>query len=131
MSQASYLTYSHFYGSPKKGEVFNKILSEFSDSIFPLNISYLRDKTNIKHQTLTGALNVLLDNGIIYEMAEKVKINNTWYTDYLLSENEDISNQKAEERRIKKFNKWIKMGDKNFLDLMPSELREFVTNNNK
>ncbi len=131
MSQASYLTYSHFYGSPKKGEVFHKILSEFSDSIYPLNISYLRDKTNIKHQTLTGALNVLLDNGIIYETGEKVKIKNAWYTDYLLAENEEVSYKKAEERRVKKFKKWIKMGNKNFLDLMPFELREFVTNNNK
>ena len=97
------------------------IFSEFSGRI---STDELRTALRIPHQTLTGILSNLQDEGIIYVAGEK-ECGSEFYSYWSFTFDPERMERLAHERQNEKYSIWIKRGLNDFSGFLPEEILDF------
>lgn len=84
-------------------------------------IHEMRTELFMPHQSLTPSVSNLMDAGIVKEIGQ-VKIKDSVYSQYQFVPDEVEQDLLAEARKKEKFAQWVKMGLKEYEDLMAIEL---------
>jgi len=98
-------------------------LDLFNSNLYFKTISTyeLRNDLDISHQTLTGILSVLQDEGLIKVVGE-CSVNNSVYSTWQYVFFDHERNELKEARMYEKYEAWIKRGIEDFAELMPTNL---------
>ncbi len=93
---------------------------EVLDFIFRNNgttVHEMRTALAMAHQSLTPSISNLLDCGLIYEIGQ-VKIGDSFYSKFAFEPDSEKQDELATARKKEKFAQWVRMGIKEFDDLM-------------
>lgn len=85
------------------------------------SILQMRVELNIAHQSLTPAVSNLLDIGLIREIGTE-RVNDSVYSKYEFVPDAEEQNKLSDERRRLKFKNWLKIGLKEYENIISHDL---------
>lgn len=83
----------------------------------------MRNQLRLAHQTLTGVLSNLADEGLIVEIGQ-VQIDGSTFTRWGYVNNETKRNIISHNRQIEKYHYWIKRGLSEFAEMMSESVKK-------
>lgn len=81
----------------------------------------MRNDLKMAHQSLTGILSIIADEGLITETGQ-IKVDGSVYTKWSFIDNETSRKILAHNRKIEKYEQWVKRGVEQFGDMMSDQV---------
>lgn len=102
-----------------------RIIGYFEKKMNGVTICDLINDLGLLHQTVTGRITHLTDEGIIYVNGEKEQ-NNITYSTYSYVTDLEERERLMEQRKVEKYEHWLKSGLKNYAELMSNRLKNTI-----
>lgn len=87
----------------------------------------LRYALNMPHQTLTGLLSNIMDEGLVKVIGER-EVNGMKYSKLCFVDDADERERVIEARKKIMYHQWLKQGKTRYLNLMSSKLKYAISN---
>jgi hypothetical protein len=107
-----------------KTEIVLNYIKMKTESGFSSDVYHMRTNLMMAHQTLTGVMSLLADEGLIDDVGQ-IEFHGQHYSLWKYVTNEDKRKIIAHDRKVDKFNQWVKKGVEDYSDMISDNaLRE-------